>query len=81
MHVVVMADGLSELQDAQQASEVALRLQADWVVVDGYGFGEAYQSAIQSTGLKLQLLDDDGHARHYSANLVLNQNASAADNF
>jgi UDP-2,4-diacetamido-2,4,6-trideoxy-beta-L-altropyranose hydrolase len=77
MDVVVLADGRSELQDAQQASKVALRLQADWVVADGYGFGEAYQRAIQAAGLKLLLLDDYGHARHYSANLVLNQNASA----
>lgn len=75
--VIELAEGLTELQDAQQASEVALRVKADWVVADGYGFGEAFQREIYSAGLKLLLLDDYGHARHYSANLVLNQNASA----
>lgn len=77
--VVQLAGDLSEAQDAQQTSEIALKLGADWVVADGYGFGEVYQRAVQNSGLKLLFLDDYGHARHYCANLVLNQNANAGE--
>jgi UDP-2,4-diacetamido-2,4,6-trideoxy-beta-L-altropyranose hydrolase len=47
------------------------------VVVDGYQFGAAYQQAIKDSGLPLLVLDDFGHADHYYADLVLNQNSRA----
>jgi UDP-2,4-diacetamido-2,4,6-trideoxy-beta-L-altropyranose hydrolase len=50
---------------------------ADWIVADGYAFGAAYQRAIKDAGLRLLLLDDYGHADHYHADLVLNQNLHA----
>jgi UDP-2,4-diacetamido-2,4,6-trideoxy-beta-L-altropyranose hydrolase len=48
------------------------------VVVDGYCFGGEYQERLQEQGLRVLLLDDYGHADRYSADLVLNQNLSAA---
>jgi UDP-2,4-diacetamido-2,4,6-trideoxy-beta-L-altropyranose hydrolase len=48
-----------------------------WLVADGYLFDAAYQRAIKDAGLRLLLVDDYGHAEHYSADLVLNQNLSA----
>lgn len=48
-----------------------------WVVVDGYHFGATYQEALKQAGARLLCLDDYGHAAHYSADLVLNQNISA----
>jgi UDP-2,4-diacetamido-2,4,6-trideoxy-beta-L-altropyranose hydrolase len=63
--------------DAQQTVALAQSEQAAWVVVDGYSFGADYQAALKSAGLKVLFVDDNGHAGHYSADLVLNQNADA----
>ncbi len=51
--------------------------QATWIVVDGYHFDTAYQRAIKAAGLRLLCVDDYGHADHYVADLVLNQNIYA----
>lgn len=50
---------------------------AEWIVVDGYRFTADYQRALRDAGLKVLFLDDYGHAEHYSADIVLNQNLSA----
>lgn len=64
-------------RDAEKTAEAARAICADWVVADGYAFGAAYQRRIRAGGVRLLLLDDYGHARSYSADIVLNQNASA----
>jgi len=50
---------------------------ASWVVVDGYHFGADYQQIIKDSGLYLLFIDDIGHADHYHADVVLNQNIHA----
>jgi len=65
--------------DAKQARELAQQRQSRWIVVDGYGFGADYQATLKVAGLKVLFIDDNGHAGHYSADLVLNQNAHASD--
>jgi len=47
------------------------------VVLDGYGFGAPYQRRIKEAGLPLVVLDDNVHARHYYADIVLNQGIDA----
>ena len=59
------------------AADIAYQLNASWVVVDGYHFDAEYQGIIKKSGLSLLFIDDTGHADHYSADLVLNQNAHA----
>jgi UDP-2,4-diacetamido-2,4,6-trideoxy-beta-L-altropyranose hydrolase len=49
------------------------------VVVDGYQFGSEYQQTIKNSGLNLLFIDDYGHAEHYYADVVLNQNISAEE--
>jgi UDP-2,4-diacetamido-2,4,6-trideoxy-beta-L-altropyranose hydrolase len=66
-------------EDAIQLAELAHREQTDWVVVDGYQFGTEYQQSLKRGGLKVLFLDDYGHAQHYYADLVLNQNPNAAE--
>ncbi|NEO67394.1 MAG: UDP-2,4-diacetamido-2,4,6-trideoxy-beta-L-altropyranose hydrolase, partial [Moorea sp. SIO4G2] len=44
---------------------------------DGYHFGSDYQRVIKDAGLRLLFIDDYGHAAHYWADLVLNQNVYA----
>jgi UDP-2,4-diacetamido-2,4,6-trideoxy-beta-L-altropyranose hydrolase len=67
--------------DARETIELARGRQASWVVVDGYRFGEDYQAALKGAGVKVLFIDDNGHAGHYSADLVLNQNAHAREAF
>jgi len=63
--------------DARKVKELAFRHNATWVVVDGYQFGSGYQRQLKVAGLKVLFVDDNGHAGHYFADLVLNQNAHA----
>jgi UDP-2,4-diacetamido-2,4,6-trideoxy-beta-L-altropyranose hydrolase len=67
--------------DAVQTAELAHKHEAKWVVVDGYQFGADYQRLVKEAGLRLLFIDDYGHASHYWADLVLNQNISADPSF
>jgi UDP-2,4-diacetamido-2,4,6-trideoxy-beta-L-altropyranose hydrolase len=64
-------------EDAQALTELARHVHADWIVVDGYLFEADYQQALKSAGFKILFLDDYGHAKHYFADVILNQNVSA----
>lgn len=72
-------DGGSD--DARAAIALAKRLGAEWVVIDGYHFGADYQKAVRDAGLHALFVDDNGHAEHYFADLVLNQNIHANEGF
>jgi len=63
--------------DVLQTITLARGRQVEWVVVDGYQFGGDYSSELKAAGFKVLFLDDYGHAPHYSADLVLNQNAQS----
>src|SRR5271169_671283 len=65
--------------DAEESAELAHQRGASWVVVDGYEFGAEYQTSLKSRGMKVLFIDDNGHAGHYSADLVLNQNVRASE--
>ncbi|MBV6624167.1 MAG: UDP-2,4-diacetamido-2,4,6-trideoxy-beta-L-altropyranose hydrolase [Rivularia sp. (in: Bacteria)] len=67
-------------EDAVETVNIAHNLNAEWVVVDGYHFGSEYQKLIKESGLHLLFIDDYGHANHYYADLVLNQNIHAHEN-
>jgi len=53
----------------------------DWLAVDGYHFDSMYQKKIKEAGYRLLWIDDYGHADHYYADIVLNQNISAEESF
>ena len=63
--------------DAAALAAVARAHSCDWVVADGYRFDHAYQLALRQNGLQVLILDDYGHASHYEANVILNQNLGA----
>ncbi|HEV3446653.1 MAG TPA: UDP-2,4-diacetamido-2,4,6-trideoxy-beta-L-altropyranose hydrolase [Gemmataceae bacterium] len=63
--------------DARQCLEMARRLSAAWLVLDGYHFDDRFEQSVKKDGLQLLVLDDYGHARHDAADLVLNQNLHA----
>lgn len=73
--VARVAAQLGSVADADETAGLAHLHAASWVVVDGYDFGAEYQARLKSHGLKVLFIDDNGHAPHYSADLVLNQNA------
>jgi UDP-2,4-diacetamido-2,4,6-trideoxy-beta-L-altropyranose hydrolase len=64
--------------DATQTIEQARARQISWIVADGYRFDAPWQRQIKEAGLKLLIVDDYGHAKHYSADFVLNQNLGAS---
>jgi UDP-2,4-diacetamido-2,4,6-trideoxy-beta-L-altropyranose hydrolase len=64
-------------EDSRQTIALAREVHAEWVVVDGYRFAGDYQRALKAGGCKVLFVDDYGHAGHYSADLVLNQNVGA----
>jgi UDP-2,4-diacetamido-2,4,6-trideoxy-beta-L-altropyranose hydrolase len=63
--------------DGEDTAKLARKHQALWVVLDGYKFRAEYQANLKGRGHKVLFIDDNGHAGHYSADLVLNQNAYA----
>jgi UDP-2,4-diacetamido-2,4,6-trideoxy-beta-L-altropyranose hydrolase len=65
--------------DATETAGTAASIQAGWVVVDGYVFGGEYQKILKEQGCRVLFIDDYGHAEHYSADIVLNQNLSARE--
>ncbi len=65
--------------DASQLALLAQERGAEWVVVDGYQFGAAYQRELKMAGLKVLFVDDNGQAGGYAADLVLNQNLHASE--
>jgi len=67
--------------DADETARIAHEHGADWIVVDGYHFGAEYQKTIKDSGLSLLFIDDYGHADHYYADIVLNQNIYADMSF
>jgi UDP-2,4-diacetamido-2,4,6-trideoxy-beta-L-altropyranose hydrolase len=67
------------VDDATQTIALAQQVAATWIVVDGYHFDAAYQQSIKAAGVSLLVIDDYGHAEHYYADLVLNQNISASE--
>ncbi len=79
--VVRPAIRVGSAADAQETAKLAEKHGASWVVVDGYEFGAEYQASLKRRGLKVLFIDDNGNAGHYSADLVLNQNAHAREAF
>ncbi len=67
------------VDDAKQTVEASKEVSASWIVLDGYHFDAAYQRSIKEQGKKLLLIDDNGCASHYYADIVLNQNIYASE--
>lgn len=63
--------------DAFATARLLEQEQADWIVVDGYQFGDEYERALAEAGARVLALDDYRHADHLWAATVLNQNPFA----
>src|SRR5579871_3481447 len=69
---IVLASPAEESVDARETIASAQRLDANWVVVDGYRFNAEYQRLLKAAGCRVLFLDDFGHAKQYAADVVLN---------
>ncbi len=69
------------IADALELAKSAKRRKSFWIVVDGYHFTDKYQDSIKEAGLHLLFIDDYGHCRTYSADIILNQNLYAGTHF
>jgi UDP-2,4-diacetamido-2,4,6-trideoxy-beta-L-altropyranose hydrolase len=65
--------------DVTATINFASDISAETIVVDGYHFGADYQRWIKDAGFQLLFIDDNGHAQHYYADWVLNQNIHATE--
>jgi len=63
--------------DAKELAQIVAGQKFDWAVIDGYHFEADYQRVLKEAGVPVLCLDDFGHAKHYCADFVLNQNLGA----
>jgi UDP-2,4-diacetamido-2,4,6-trideoxy-beta-L-altropyranose hydrolase len=75
--VLSIPSAVGTQDDANRTIALARERKSDWIVVDGYQFTADYQQAQKAAGFKVLFLDDYGSARHYFADVVLNQNVHA----
>jgi UDP-2,4-diacetamido-2,4,6-trideoxy-beta-L-altropyranose hydrolase len=81
MKVVHLEIEAGSVEDASETSALARSCSCQWIVVDGYHFRGEYQRRIKDAGSSLLFIDDYGHAEHYYADFVLNQNVYAHEGF
>lgn len=67
--------------DASALAATARRLEVPWTIIDSYDFRGNYQDHLRRAGVRHLAFDDNGHAGHYSADLVLNGNFHAREDF
>ncbi|MBU0766656.1 UDP-2,4-diacetamido-2,4,6-trideoxy-beta-L-altropyranose hydrolase [Patescibacteria group bacterium] len=68
-------------EDAEEVAKKAKDIGAQWIIVDGYSFDADYQQHLKEQNLKILFIDDYGHAKYYSSDIILNQNIYASDIF
>jgi len=74
MKVVQVSVKPGSIDDAKETAVLARQMKVSWVVVDGYHFAASYQREFKDAGFHLLVIDDHGHAGHYYADIVLDQN-------
>jgi UDP-2,4-diacetamido-2,4,6-trideoxy-beta-L-altropyranose hydrolase len=77
-YVCIPADAGSS-EDAERTVELSRSRGVNWIVLDGYAFGPAYQRQIKASGAKLLSIDDNAEASEFHADIVLNQNVHARE--
>jgi len=75
VHIQTLANSITIEADAQETVAYAKKINAHWVILDGYSFVTEYQQTLKDEGLKLLCVDDMAHC-HFVADIVLNQNTT-----
>ncbi|MDD5451004.1 MAG: UDP-2,4-diacetamido-2,4,6-trideoxy-beta-L-altropyranose hydrolase [Desulfovibrionales bacterium] len=79
VEVVHLAVKPGSAEDATATASLAQEAGATWITADGYRFDTRYQRMVKGRGARLLIMDDYGHASHYYADIVLNQNIYASE--
>ncbi|MEW5947889.1 MAG: UDP-2,4-diacetamido-2,4,6-trideoxy-beta-L-altropyranose hydrolase [Thermodesulfobacteriota bacterium] len=79
VEVVHLAVKPGSAEDATATASLAQEAGATWIAADGYRFDTRYQRMVKGCGARLLMMDDYGHASHYYADIVLNQNIYASE--
>jgi UDP-2,4-diacetamido-2,4,6-trideoxy-beta-L-altropyranose hydrolase len=66
-------------EDAVQTVELCKKHGADWLVLDGFHFSQAYREGVRNDRCRLLLLDDHGKCARYNCDIVLNTNPYASN--
>ncbi|NRB06376.1 MAG: UDP-2,4-diacetamido-2,4,6-trideoxy-beta-L-altropyranose hydrolase [Richelia sp.] len=77
IEVIYIPTQTGSIEDARETINLTRKFDANCIVIDGYKFDGKYQKRIKDDGLRLLMIDDYGHAEHYYADIILNQNISA----
>lgn len=80
VEVLKQRNGAASNQEADEISIHAKKIGANWIALDGYQFSAEYHERLSGAGAHVLLIDDNGHAGRYSADLVLDQNLTAEEN-
>ena len=75
--VCQLEESNSDQSDALETLEFAARENADWIVLDGYGFDVPYQQAMAGSSAEVMMMDDGNLADPNLVDAILNQNAYA----
>ncbi len=77
LELVEMSTFTNLVDDAREFLELARARSATALVVDGYEFDRSWQQVVHADARPLLLIDDEGKAAGYHADLILNQNPYA----
>lgn len=77
IHVSLRNVELGSKADLEWTRELAESAMAEWVVLDGYHFREAFQQGLREHGIHVMAVDDCGHCGTWAAQAVLNGNLHA----
>jgi UDP-2,4-diacetamido-2,4,6-trideoxy-beta-L-altropyranose hydrolase len=69
----------ASIQEARELAAAAKNRSAKWIALDGYHFPAEYHERL-GQGARVLLIDDNGHAGRYTADVVLDQNLTATEN-
>ena len=70
---------LDPIEMANKLARFAASHQASTILLDGYRFGDEYETALAGEGIQVAAIDDYGHANHRAASLIVNPNVYAAN--
>lgn len=65
-------------EDAHITIKTLHRLDAEWLVVDGFDFGEEYQQFVRENSSRMLVIDDHASLTHYDADIIVNHNVFAS---
>jgi len=77
MKMQILRASAGTLADASELAALSKKVNADWVVVDGYHFSTEYQQLLRQEGVHFLVLDDLALLTYYCGDIIVNPNPTA----